>query len=51
MPRDLVADRWLHELGRIEIAYRARARSVLQILPPDDDRAAAVRRVLESFEH
>jgi hypothetical protein len=41
----------LHRMGQLELAYRDAAERVLRLLPPDDDRAITVRRVLEHFEH
>jgi hypothetical protein len=42
---------YLHRLGQLEAAYRETAGRLLQLLAPDDDNAAAVRRVLDRFEH
>lgn len=42
---------YLHRLGQLEAAYRETADRLLLLLDPTDDTAAAVRRVLDRFEH
>lgn len=39
-----------HRLGQLEAAYRAQAEELLALLPPDDDLAASVLRVLDALD-
>lgn len=39
-----------HQLGQLEAAYRAQAGQLLARVPPDDDLAVEVRRVLSALD-